>query len=1235
MRKKRIKGIPWRYLRDKKFGLLVKLCCFFCLCGGLPISANAYSQHQRISVNLENVSLETLISEIKSKVDLDFLYNIQELEKNGNVSIKMTQATVEEILEEALKGKNLKYSLVNGVIVIRAGEAYVPQTERTVVKGVVRDQDGNLLPGVAVMIDKTTIGVTTNSQGEFEIVYPGDNKNFSLLFSFVGMKPVNVVYKGQKLLEITMEEDIYELDVANVVQTGYQTIDRRHLTSAISSVKAEDVLVPGMTSIDQALEGRIPDLVVMNNSGEVGATPRIRVRGTSTLIGNRQPLWVLDGVVLYDPVDVDPADLNNPDYINIVGNAIAGINPQDIERIDVLKDASATALYGTQAANGVIVVTTKRGAVGKMSLSYSHTSTFTRRPRYTDRNINLMNSQERMQFGKDLVDSHYYFPENMTMVGYEGAYYDWMTGLLSYDEFLKQVQHYEVVNTDWFDLLTRDAYSHAHTLSISGGSDKIRYYTSFGISEDDGVTKTSYSDRYSLMMNLDANLSKKFTASLRINANVQNKNHVPTEVDAMNYAYNTTRALPCFNEDGSLYYYKRPAENESHTYLNYNILNEIENSSQEYAGTTAMATLDLRYNIADFLNATVSASYSSSSTRQEDWWGENSWYVSALRNAEPDQTPPMGEDGKCYLPYGGILKTTQSDAKNMMLRIQSNFNKYLDADCKHLIASSLGFEANSNKNVGISDEDRGYLRNRGKQFVDLSGTTSAMNENVHYLIDDYPLFKAWLAKPHRSISENLTNKVSGYLTLSYSYNDYFTLNANGRFDASNKFGSESNNRLLPVWSISGMANLKEIFYRRKLAENEKLANRFWLSEARLRLSFGQQGNMIDGETPDMLLNQGSVDTYYGEYISTLYKLPNPNLRWEVTNQTNIGLEFSLFQSRLNVNMDLYFKKTKDLLSSINVATVNGVPNGVYTMNNGNLSNTGLSISLSGYPVKTNDFSWYVSTYYSINWNEVKTQPIENYTMSDFLNGTAIISGKPISTFYSYKFLGLSPTTGIPLFDDWEERVHLLYGKSVAEIMMTVLEDSGCRDPFITGNFNNNIKYKNWSLSFNLAYSLGSKVRLFNMYDPIQDGVTSIENIRKEFTQRWMVPGDELRTNYPVLLSPSDPNYDKYRTHYSSETGYRGLTGPFANNVWQMYDQSNIRVVSGNYLKMQSLTLRYSLPARYLKKTPFSYFSINFSTQNLFTISAKELKGQDPSQAGFDKPTLSVRPSYTFGVNVSF
>ena len=1212
---------------SKKRGLgrsLLRLLSWTCLLVCAHVSAHAASaQKDSVTLNLKNVTLESFIETMKNETGRDFLYDPNLFSGHRTISVTAQNEPWERLLRRVLATEGFTYDLKNNVVVIRKADAIAAQEEKNLITGTIVDKDDNPLPGVTVIFRGTSVGTATDIDGKFSIARPNNVKE--LIVTFVGMKTQYVkLENGKTNYDITMQEEVKEME--EVVVTGYQTIDRRQLTSSITSVKAEDILTPGMTSIDQALEGRIPDLIVLNNSGEVGATPRIRVRGTSTLIGNRQPLWVLDGVVLSDPVDVDPSDLNNPDYINIIGNAIAGINPQDIERIDVLKDASATALYGTSAANGVIVVTTKRGSAGRVTLSYSHSSTITRRPRYTDRNINLMNSQERMQFGKDLVDSHYTFPEYMTMVGYEGAYYNWMSGNLTYDQFLDEVQRYETVNTDWFDILTRDAYSHTHTLSFSGGSDQVRYYASFGISKDNGVSKTSYADRYSFLINLDATLSQKFTASISLNANVQNKNHVPSEVDAMNYAYNTTRALPCYNEDGSLYFYQ--VANSQNTFLNYNILNEINNSSQEYAGTTTMLTMNLRYIITDYWNATLMGSYSRSNTRQEDWWGEESYHVSALRNAEADQTPPTGEEGNCELPYGGILNATQSDNESYSLRLQSNFSKFIDQENEHQIAATLGLELSSNKNTSVTTEQRGYLKDRGKQFVDMSETTSNWGEETTYLIDAYPLFKEWLAAPHYSISENLTNKISGYLTLSYSYRNYFTFNINGRFDASNKFGSESNNRLLPVWSVSGMANLNELFFYDKLMNGD-----FWITDARLRMSFGQQGNMVDGETPDMLLQQGSIDTYYGEYVSTLYKLPNPNLRWEVTNQTNVALDLALFKSRLNVNLEFYYKKTNDLLSSINVSSVNGTPGGTYTVNNGTLSNTGFSISLSGYPVRTDNFSWYVSTYYSANYNKSETQPVENYTMNDMLDGNAIISGQPVSTFYSYKFMGLDPNTGIPMFDDWEDRVHLLQGKSVADIMMTVLEDSGCRDPFISGNFNNNIKWKNWNLSFNLYYSLGSKVRLFSMYDPIQDGVTSIENIRKEFNERWMVPGDEKRTNYPVLLSPSDPNYAKYRTHWSYNGG-RGVN-MFAESVWQMYDNSDIRVVSGNYLKLQSLTLRYNFSKELLSKTPFSYASLSFSSQNLFTISAKELKGQDPSQAGFDTPNLSVRPSYTIGLNISF
>lgn len=375
-------------------------------------------------MELEDVSVVTLIKELKRQTGVNFLYNVDEVTRNGRISVSVQDWTVEEVLNKFLPGKGLSFSVVNDVIVIRPLEkrADEQQEGKVVIKGVVKDGGGVPLPGVTVMVSGTTVGVTTNAKGEFSLVKPAGRDEVKLAFSFVGMKSQTLVWRGQELLNVVMEEDTYALDQVNVIYTGYQRIDPRRRTSAISSVNAADVLVPGMTSIDQALEGRIPELQLILNSGEVGATPRIRVRGTSSLIGNREPLWVLDGFILRDPVNVSNEDLNNPDYINIIGNAIAGINPQDIERIDVLKDAAATALYGTRAANGVIIVTTKRGSRGQARVSYNHTSKLTRRPRYTDKVVDLMNSQERVRFGKELADQHYKFVENMPRVGYEGAF---------------------------------------------------------------------------------------------------------------------------------------------------------------------------------------------------------------------------------------------------------------------------------------------------------------------------------------------------------------------------------------------------------------------------------------------------------------------------------------------------------------------------------------------------------------------------------------------------------------------------------------------------------------------------------------------------------------------------------------------------------------------------------------------------------------------------------------------
>ena len=1092
-----------------------------------------------------------------------------------------------------------------------------------VVSGMVFDKTGDPLVGanIRVTLGRKVLTAQTDSKGAYRVKLPAGTSTagLSISASYLGMKRQTKSGRSNVAHYDFMLED-HSQSLGEAVVTGYGTISTREKTSAITSLKMEEILMPGMTSLEQALEGRVPDMVFMQNSGEVGATARMRIRGTSTLIGNREPLWVLDGIPLSDPVDVTNDQLNDPDYINYIGNAISGINPQDIERVDVLKDAAATALYGTRAANGVIVVTTKKGEPGPPRITYNSQLKYTARPRYSDRDIYLMNSQERVQFGQELMNLHYTFPNHMTMVGYEGAYHRFVTGQTDYNGFLAEVQRAETVNTDWFKLLTHDTFNHNHTVALSGGSETARYYASLGYNREEGVQLHHNNDRYTASLNMQTRIAKVIQANIRLNANVQKKTQLPGEIDLLGYAYGTTRALPAFNNDGSYFFYQRHAynvgtdKNEQYKYA-YNILNEIENAEKLYSSNGIMAALDLTYRFKSMLDLTLTTSYQRTHSDNSTWFGEKSNYAAQLRNAEYGQAPIPGDYGLSDMPYGGVYNTGTNVNENFTLRAQANFRHALGEKKQHLLSTSLGYEMNVSNTDGFSENTRGFFKSRGLKYVNM--TAEEMNR--------FPKYASWVAHNHPTLRADKTHRLSGYAIFSYSYGSLFSLSANTRFDASNKFGSRSNEKFLPVWSASGMLNLKSLLLRQYDA----------VSDLRLRTSFGKTGNMVDNQTPNLLLRQESLDTYYGENVAKVDALPNPYLRWEQTDQWNVGVDASLFDYRLTVGVDAYYKHTKDAFDNTLVSPFNGVEN--YVMNGSDITNSGFSINLSAYLLKTRDWSWLVSANYSVVYNSINTKTANKYKIEKYLNGTAIMDGKSIGTFYSYNFIGLDPQNGLPLFDDYRDRQHLLEGQPLDRIMERVGVVSGSREPNFAGSFYSTLRYQQWSLSASFNYALGNKIRKFALYKDVLDGVSSENNVRKEFTHRWRKPGDERHTQLPSLISPSDPAFGDNRYHWSAATpaATQGFEA-FADNYWMMYDNSNARVVSGSYLRLSNLALRYQFSRKQLKGLPFSNLAFDAAMSNVFTLKSSALEGQDPTQSGFSLQTsLSLRPSFTFGLRVSF
>lgn len=1185
----------WIYLRGILYlkNVKCKTLQVFLLQIMLLIPWEVMAQEQRVAIHLEQVKIQDVFKEINKQTGLDFVYSAMQLNEIGMVSLDVKDVTVDVALKKLFEGKPFTYKFEMKSIIIRKVEAVTTGKTSRTIRGVITDKGNEPLPGVTVLLKGTSIGTASNTKGEFVLEVTGSVD--SLVVTFVGMKTQYVKLLPDKdLYRIRMEYDVEEMK--EVVVTGYQTISRKRSTGAITSVDADKIMRPGVLSIDQMLEGQIPDMMFMSNSGEVGVVPKIRIRGTSTLIGNREPLWVVDGIVLQDPVNISPEELNNPDYVNRIGNAIAGLNPQDIERLDILKDAAATALYGAKAANGVIVITTKKGHIGKPIISYNMNVSYKRRPRYTDRQIDLMNSKERMEFSKDLVDSGYKFPGGMNMVGYEGLVNQLYRGALTYDEFTKQVQYLECLNTDWFDLLTEDAFSHQHTVSISGGTETVRYYSSVGYAKDNDVIKGNNNERYTVALNLNADLSPRISTSLGINGNVTSREYSQDEIAPLDYAYNTSRAIPVFDENGDYYYYQSSGGTANS--FRYNILNELDNSSYDQEGASISFNMTLNVKFTDYLNASVVGSYSTSNTDIEGWWGEKSHHVALLRQSEYGDAPAKGDDSESALPFGGELATNSTRNRNYMLRVQLNLDKYFGQD-KHNVNASVGYEVSSTKYKGNSSTMRGYYKDRGKQF---SITT----------LNDYPAFKAWLeANAYPTISDNLTNLLSVYATVSYSYQSFFTLNGNVRFDGSNKFGDQSNDKLLPIWSLSGNYTISE----------HEWLQRSWIDYIMLKVSFGYQGNMLEGQSPTMIIKQLPTDPLYNELVSELSVYPNPNLKWEKTSSFNGGLTFSLFKRRLQMEASVYYKRTKDAFLTKQISTVNGLEE--YVVNSGNVKNSGYSIAATIIPVETRDFNWILATSFSNVFNKVETLPgAEQFELNNFLNGTALVKGKPVGTFYSYKFVGLNPTNGYPIFDDMQERQEELEGLTKYDVYTRVLKATGNREPTMSGSINNTFRYKNWRLNMNLAYSLGSKIRLFKLFD--SNAFLPENNVRREFVKRWRKTGDEKNTVIPT------PNC--YWTHYSS-LGEKIPT--IANNSLDIYNYSDIRVVSGNYLKCSTMSLTYEFPMEKLERIKLSRLALNLSATNLFTICSNKLKGQAPQQSGFAEIQLTDRPTYTVGVSVSF
>ena len=1101
-----------------------------------------------------------------------------------------------------------KYLQLLSIVVLLLSSSQVMAQKVRVVTGHVYDPGKEALVGVTVAVKGSTSGgAITDENGRYMILVPNESGTV-IVFSSIGFEKKEVAVGDKKVIDVTMTEKSAYLD--EVVVTGYQNVNRRELASAVSQIEMDEIKLSDKFSIDQMLAGQVAGMSVTTTGGGPSATPKIRIRGTSSLYGNTAPLWVLDGIILDDnSVNWDASGNLDPlaeDAQYLVGNAIAGVNPNDIESITVLKDASATAIYGVQAANGVIVVTTKKGRNGPAQVTYNGSVSINQRENY--RRLYLMDAGERVQLSKDLLDSRLSYTRKDFNLGYEMLKAQYDAKKLTRSQFDAAVTEMIDRNTDWFDLLFRNAVTQNHTLSLSGGNESTTYYSSVGASISQGTAREEVSKRYTATLKVNSWISPKVYIGFQLNGSITDNQGYHSSFNPDSYARETARTIPAYNADGSLFFY-RPYESFStsnmanQTYA-FNALHESQTTGN-YADLASLTGLmNFVWKIYDGLRYEMTGSYVYNATKTTTWAQEDSYYVNQLRGYVFDELE-FGSSfwNESVIPQGGVLSKSEATKTTLDIRNTLSYSKDFKG---HLVSALATSEIRSVITDGFSGTHYGWMPERG-QVISPSYTDA-------YIVD----LKNGAFTP--VITDNRANTVSWIFSGIYSYKDKYTLNANVRMDGSNQFGENPKYRFLPIWSVAGKYALTNEAFMKPYED--------WLSYLALRLSYGIQGNVDKGTSPDLVMQIGSIDSNTGMATSTVAYWPNEDLRWEKTTQYNVGLDFSFLLDRITATVDFYKKVGTDMIVNKTISAVNGYT--IRKINGGNVNNSGVELAVKFTPLQTKDMRLVIGFVHSYNKNElIKANDETNNTRENMLSGSALIEGEALGTIYSYPFAGLDHETGLPVFYDkkgntsatWLSKTYKNYTLYEDEIELV---KSGVVSPPHTGGINLEYRWKEWILRGSFTYSLGAVNRLPFIYGDYDSVFDPEKNVTREILNRWRESGDELHTNIPAL----------YDDNTYTNLGIR----PMRANVdhiygTSMYDYSTARVCSTNNLRLRSLSLSYIFNKKVLKKMHLSNFQISAQANNLFIIADKRWHGFDPEQGS--SANSSIPRTYSLSVTIGF
>ncbi|MHA4807461.1 SusC/RagA family TonB-linked outer membrane protein [Flavitalea flava] len=1087
----------------------------------------------------------------------------------------------------------------------------------------VSDENGQPLAGITVQVKGTQRKYVTNATGDLTVNnLPAGSV---LIFSGVNIEGTELPVNGKTELTARLKRKIAALE--DVVVTGFQRIDRKKFTGSAVTVKADSIKIDGVTDISRMLEGRAAGVSIQNVSGTFGTAPKVRIRGATSINGENKPLWVVDGVVLEDIVNVSNEQLTSGDASTLLGSSVAGLNINDIETFDILKDASAAALYGARAMNGVIVITTKKGKTGTPTIAYTGNFGYQIRPSYSS--YDIMNSADQMSVNAELERKgaiHYPQLVNAASTGIYGE----LAKLLQYPDANGNfaiantaagrqawLMKYANVNTDWFNLLFKNSVTQQHTLSLTSGSEKAQSYFSTSFFTDPGWTVADKVKSYTLNFRQDYTLNNRLSFGFLVSGNLrqqqaagtENRNSNPLvgaysrdfDINPFSYALNISRTLPAYNDDGS---YNFATQN----YAPFNILYELKNNYTKLNVLDGKLQGRLSYKLTPHLSYDFIGAIRYAKTTEEHDVLDNSNEANAYRIGDPNQpgynsiinqnNPFLYQDptlpfnqAVSVLPYGGFYKRTDRTLSNYTFRNVLSYNQSFD-DRKHVVSALIGQEYRSVDRQTANNVGVGYQYNTGgTPFVNYLFFKKLVETNdIYYgMNNEYDRTAAFFANGQ------------------YTYNNKYTVMGTVRTDGSNRLGNSSQARWLPTWTAAGIWNVDE--------ESFMEGTKPTLSHLMLKSSYGLNASIGNAINSTTILRSQITNRQYQQDQQTainIQDLQNKDLTWEKKYELNVGVDVGLLNERLGLSVDWYHRKSFDLIGLVRTAGIGGE---VYQYANyADMKSQGLDLSLTGKIVVSRN--WSVTSTLNVGWNTTK---ITNLKSSPNLfqligEGGGPQQGFPVRGLFSLVNKGLDPTYGFPLFINDSGRVSPQV--NLQSLNTSYLKYEGPSDPTITGGWSNSVRYRNFSVNLLITYQAGNKVRLRPVYS---SGYSDLLALPNEFNRRFELPGDEKLTNIPSIAMFTQAGYS-----LQQQSAY-----PYNN-----YNYSEDRVADGGFVRLKAATFSYQLPSALLNKAGIKSGSVSMTGNNLWLIySDSRLHGQDPEFFGTGGVALPVNKQVTFSLKL--